>query len=309
MLDGRAQIVAEPEALADLLKEPRVRIGAHDLDRERQRDDRPRLARRGDQPDDVGLGQLPTAQVERSVAIVPDAWRAGARRVPVGGKGPAKCPSDPVRRHAADQREYHVPRHEVAADEGADGIAGHPPDAGDRAAHRVAERLAEEACPGAFVDVVAGVLEPAADLVDDDTLLLGEAIGGDRRVEALLGEERERLLDVVVEDLEVQRHVLVARVGIVLAAELAGAAVERGLVELARALKEHVLRHVGDAGVRAVEARAGAHRERDGGERARHGIVEHPERPVPEARGLTQPPAHTASPSTVSLIALVAAGR
>ena len=54
-------------------------------------------------------------------------------------------------------------------------------------------------------------------------------------------------LDVVVEDLEVDHHVLVARVGVVLAAELAGSAVERQLIEAARALEEHVLRHVREA--------------------------------------------------------------
>src|SRR5262249_49553317 len=94
-------------------------------------------------------------------------------------------------------------------------------------------------------------------------------------VEELLSEQRERLLDVVVEDLEVERHVLVAGVGVVLAAEIARAPVERRLVVPARALEEHVLRHVRDSRMLAVEARAGLDGPRDRGRRGGGRVGEH----------------------------------
>ena len=156
------------------------------------------------------------------------------------------------------------------------------------------EAVAEEARPGVLVHVVGGVLLAAADLVDHHALLLGEALGGHGAAKALLGEQGEGLLDVVVEDLEVQRDVLVAGVGVVLAAQLGGAAVERHLVEGARPLEEHVLGHVGDAGMRAVEARAGAHHEGDRGERSGDRIVEDGEGAVLEAPRLAQAGAHRA---------------
>src|SRR5207253_10859786 len=111
-------------------------------------------------------------------------------------------------------------------------------------------------------------------------LLLGEAVGRNGRMEALLGEHAERLLHVLVEDLEVGPDVLVARVGVVLPAELAGAPVERALIEPSRALEEHVLGHVGNTRMRAVEARAGAYRERDRRERPGYRIEEHRQRPM-----------------------------
>ncbi len=156
------------------------------------------------------------------------------------------------------------------------------------------EAVAEEARPGVLVHVVGGVLLAAADLVDHHALLLGEALGGHGALEALLGQQCERILDVPVEDLEVQRDVLVAGVGVVLAAQLGGAAVERHLVEGARPLEEHVLGHVGDAGMRAVEARAGAHHEGDRGERSGDRIVEDGESAVLEAPRLAQAGAHRA---------------
>ena len=83
-----------------------------------------------------------------------------------------------------------------------------------------------------------------------------------------------------------------AGVGVVLAAELARTPVERRLVEPVRALEEHVLGHVGEAGQRAVEARAGADDERDRRERSGDVLVEDGERAVREAPGLAEPRAH-----------------
>src|SRR5436309_471797 len=121
----------------------------------------------------------------------------------------------------------------MARDEASHRLPRHAPDARHRAAHGMPEAVAEEARPGVLVHVVGRVFLAAADLVDHHTLLVGEAVDGHGAAEALLGEERERLLHVLVEDLEVQRDVLVAGVGVVLAAELGGAAVERRLVEAA----------------------------------------------------------------------------
>jgi len=154
------------------------------------------------------------------------------------------------------------------------------------------QRAVEEPCPGVLVHVVRRILLATANLVDDDPLLLGEPLGRDDAVEALLGEQRERLLHVVVEDLEVEGHVLVARVRIVLTAELGRAAVERHLIQPARTLEEHVLGHVSDARMPAVEAGARAHHEGDRGERPRNGIVEHDEGPVTQAVGLAEASGH-----------------
>ena len=137
---------------------------------------------------------------------------------------------------------------------------------------------AEESTPGALVDRVGGVFLPAADLVDHHAPLLGEAIVGDGRVEELLGEQAERLLDVRVEHLEVERHVLVAGVGVVLASEVAGKTVDPRLIVRPRALEQHVLGDVRDAGVRAVEARAGTDGDGDRRERTGRGLVQHGER-------------------------------
>ena len=159
----------------------------------------------------------------------------------------------------------------------------------------MAERAVEEVCPRLFVHVVARVLLAAADLVDHHPLLLREAVRGNGAAEALLGEEGQGLLDVVVEDLEVERDVLVAGVGVVLAAELAGAAVERRLIEATRALEEHVLGHVGDAGMGAVEARPRTDDESDRGERTGHRVVEEREGAVTQTTGLAKTCGHTLS--------------
>ena len=53
-----------------------------------------------------------------------------------------------------------------------------------------------------------------------------------------------------------------------LAAELRGAAIQSDLIQLGRALKQHVLGHVGEPGQRAVEAGAGADRQRNRRQRA-----------------------------------------
>src|SRR5439155_9679425 len=185
LLDGGAQVVAEPEPLADLLEEARVGVCAHDLDRHRQREHAARVARRGHQTDEVGLRELSPAQAEEPGPAGARTSRPDARRVAVAGKRPPQRAADPAAPHAAPQPADHVGGDEVTADEGSDGVAGDLLDAGDRAAYRMAERLAEEARPRALVDVVARVFLPSADLVDHDTLLLGEAIGRDGRVEAL----------------------------------------------------------------------------------------------------------------------------
>ena len=125
------------------------------------------------------------------------------------------------------------------------------------------ERAAEQPRPGAAIDALGRIVEAAADLLHHHALLLAQPLRVDGGAVELLGEQAERVVEVLVEHLEGQRDVLVAGVGVVLAAELGGAAVERHLVERGGALEEHVLGEVGEAGVAAVEARAGAHAERD----------------------------------------------
>ena len=92
-----------------------------------------------------------------------------------------------------------------------------------------------------------------------------------------------------------ERDVLVAGVGVVLAAELAGAAVERRLIEASRALEEHVLGHVGDAGMGAVEARPRTDDESDRGERTGHRVVEEREGAATQTAGLPETHGHTLS--------------
>src|SRR5262245_55346941 len=152
----------------------------------------------------------------------------------------------------------------------------------------MAEGLAEEAAPRLLVQRVHRIFAPAANLVDDDTPFLLEALVGHGAREELVGQQVERVVDVLVEDLEVERHVVVAGVGVVLAAELAGPPVDGELVETARALEQHVLRHVGQARMPAVVA--GAHRDddADGRERPRHGGVQHGQIAMPEAGRLPE---------------------
>ena len=111
-------------------------------------------------------------------------------------------------------------------------------------------------------------------------------------MEELLGEQRERSFDVLVEDLEVDHHVLVPRVRVVLAAELARAPVERELVEAVGALEKHVLRHVGKARVATIGARTGADRDRYRRERTRHRIVEDRQIAVSQASRIREAPRH-----------------
>src|SRR5437773_4394726 len=295
LLDAGAQVVAEAQALADLLEEPRVGIGTHDLDRHREREHVPRRGRRGRETDQIGLREVGAAEPDEPGGTVAGAREPGRTKVAAAGKGPTAGASHRAERDSADDGDHHVRDAEVPCDEAPYGFARHAPDARDRAAHRMAERAVEEVSPRLLVHVVARVLLAAADLVDHHPLLLREAVRGYGAAEALLGEEGQGLLDVVVEDLEVERDVLVAGVGVVLAAELAGAAVERRLIEATRALEEHVLGHVGDAGMGAVEARPRTDDESDRGERTGHRVVEEREDAVTQTTGLAKTCGHTLS--------------
>src|SRR5579885_1436753 len=295
LLDRRPEVVAEAEALAHLLEEPRVGIRADDLEREREGEGGPRLARRGEQAHEVGLGEIAAGKPERPGRSVRANPRHGRRPGAARGERARDGAAKRVARDAAAHGEDHVRRYEAPGEKRAHRRRRDRPHARDRPADRVAERLADEAPPGLLVQVVGGILVTAADLVHHHALLLGEAVGRHGAVEELLGEQRERVLDVLVEDLEVDRDVLVARVGIVLAAELARAAVERGLVAPTRALEAHVLGQVRDPGMRPVVAGAGAHRDRDRAERAGHGIVQHQQVAEPQAVRLAERARHGSS--------------
>src|SRR5262249_57396827 len=78
VLDTGTDVVAEAEALADLLEEACVRIGAHDLDGEREGEDAARVRRRGGEPDQVALGEIAPSQAYGA---------AGAARRPAGARG------------------------------------------------------------------------------------------------------------------------------------------------------------------------------------------------------------------------------
>src|SRR5262249_13866092 len=103
MLDTRADVVAEAEALADLLEEACVRIGAHEPDGERGGEDAARGGRRGGEPDQVALGEIAPSQAYGAA----DAARrqAGARCRPraAGGKDTSERAPDARRGDAAHQ--------------------------------------------------------------------------------------------------------------------------------------------------------------------------------------------------------------
>ena len=126
-----------------------------------------------------------------------------------------------------------------------------------------------------------GILLAAADLVDHHAALLREAVVRDRRLEELLGEEPERRLDVLVEDLEVQHHVLVAGVGVVLAAELARPPVERQLVEARVPWKSMCSAMWARPGWRPSAREPARIAIGDRRQRTRHRIVEHRQVAVP----------------------------
>src|SRR5581483_5446765 len=65
LLDRGPEVVAAAEALAYLLEEPRVGIRADDLEREREGEGGPRLARHGEQAHEVRLGEIAAGEPER----------------------------------------------------------------------------------------------------------------------------------------------------------------------------------------------------------------------------------------------------
>ena len=254
-----ADLVAEAEPLAQLLEEAAVGIGADDVDRHAGREQGARRRLHRHQQGEIGLAAVAIAHAD-----------AAAEPAPHGRHGRGRA------RHAAAEMPAHAGAHarlRGAADDGEDGVgvrqpllqesgdvartdAGH---AGDRPRHRMRERAAEHPPPGAAIDALGGIVEAAADLLHHHALFLAQAALVDGGAVELIGEQAERIVEILVEDLEGERDVLVAGVGVVLAAELGGAAVQRDLVERVRALEEHVLGEVGEAGMTAVEARAGAH--------------------------------------------------
>ena len=68
-----------------------------------------------------------------------------------------------------------------------------------------------------------------------------------------------------------------------LAAELGSAAIQRHLVESRRALEEHVFGQMRETGMRAVEARAGAHTQRDRRQLAGMALVHHTQATMAES--------------------------
>jgi len=139
----------------------------------------------------------------------------------------------------------------------------------------VGQRAAKEAPPRTRVQPLRRIVQAAADLVDHDAPFLAKAILAHLTVIELLGQEAERIAHVFVEDLEGQRNGLIPGVGVVFASQLCRATVECYLVERRGTLEEHVLRHVGDAGMPTVETRSSADAQGNGGERPGDVLMQH----------------------------------
>lgn len=122
----------------------------------------------------------------------------------------------------------------------------------------------------------------APNFVQDDPTLLGEALGVDSCAVELLQEERNRVVEILIEDLERDFHALVARFGVVTAATFGREPVQLELVVVLRPLEEHVLGHVSEPRFRRIEPGARPNAQDDGRDRARNGLVDDTQSTKPE---------------------------
>ena len=117
----RADVVAEPEALADLLEEPRIGIGADDLHGEREREHAARIGRRGGDAHEVALGQVLAAETHGGRWPRGGAVAATTRdRVPRDGNARASARRTRAGDTPPTSETAMFAGHEVAADEATD---------------------------------------------------------------------------------------------------------------------------------------------------------------------------------------------
>jgi hypothetical protein len=144
------------------------------------------------------------------------------------------------------------------------------------------QRPTEELSPHTIVQAVCRVVDAAADLVQHDASFFAKTLYAHATVIKLLRQQSQCIRSVLVEHLEGERDVLVTRIGVVLSTEFSRTAVERHLIQRRGPLEEHVLRHVCDAGVPAIEACSRSDSQRNRRQRTRGVLIDHPQAAVTE---------------------------
>src|SRR5262249_14748052 len=108
VLDARRDVVAEPEALADLLEEAGIGIRADDLDRHRKGQDVARRRRRGDETHEVRLREVAAVEPDHPGCRVSRRRRGRADGRRAGGEGASDRPAEATAIDAADDGEGHA---------------------------------------------------------------------------------------------------------------------------------------------------------------------------------------------------------
>jgi hypothetical protein len=211
--------------------------------------------------------------------------------------GAAEAPLDPFHHRVVVEltrcRKDHVARPVVVAVKVGDPLPAHGFDGGLAAQHVPAQRMVREhGLTEQVVDEVARLVAPHEDLLQDDLALGLHLVRPERRVPQDVRQQVERQLDALAEQPDVERRVLLGRVGVhvpTYRVHLVGDLLGRAA---GRALEEQVLEEMG--GTRqpnVLVPRAGAHPE-PATHRAhvRHALGHH-DHPAVELGGLDHPSA------------------